>query len=219
MPVHPFPAAHAPGGRRSQPARAWRRPTPRTSQPAVLPAVLLALALLLCLPAPAAAEGLVLRNFVLDNQEGNMTLRFSIGLDDSLELEELRDMLLEGAVLRLECQAGMQRKRGYWLDEPLATGWLQNTLRADPQRDLFILEQPDDRVVRAGSLEQLLAEAWRSMSITLGPFSLLERGQAYSVGLEVELKLQDVPAWKRWTLFYSDFEVVPGAHYQMDFEY
>lgn len=167
-------------------------------------------------PAPLLAQSLQLNNFVLDNQEGDMAVRFSISVE---HVDAIRERLLDGEVLALDCDAELHRRRSYWMDAPLAQGSVENLLRADPERGLFVLQQPGDRLVRARSLEQLLDEGWRSLSIDLGPFSQLERGEEYSVTLKVQLELRDVPAWKRWTLFYSDFEVATGAHYQMNFQY
>lgn len=179
-------------------------------------AVLFFCALTVAHPVPAWAQGLLLHNFVLDNQAGDMTLRFSLGID---KLGTVRAMLREGYVLELQCEAELHRKRSYWLDEPLAEGDLQNLLKADPEREHFVLEQPGNVVVRARALQELLDEAWRSLSIDLGAFSLLQRGEAYTVELNVRLVQYEVPAWKRWTMFFRDFEVVEGARYQMDFEY
>ncbi len=158
----------------------------------------------------------MLRNFVLDNQEGEMTVRFSLGLEDE---GSLRALLVEGAVLELQCDAVLDRKRSYWLDTGLAQGSLRNVLRADADNEMFVLEQPGPEQIKSSSLEELLALGWRSLSIHLGSFSLLQRGQAYSVQLQVRLKERDVPAWKRWTMFFSDFTVTPSVRYQMDFDY
>ncbi len=171
---------------------------------------------LLCCPLQIQAQSLQLSNFVLDNQQGDMAVRFSISMEHA---EAIQERLLDGEVLALDCDAELHRRRSYWMDAPLAEGSVENLLRADAERGLFVLEQPGDRLVRARSLEQLLDEGWRNLSIDLGPFSQLERGEEYSVTLRVQLELRDVPAWKRWTLFYSDFEAAKGAHYQMNFQY
>ncbi len=163
-----------------------------------------------------AAQGLGLRDFVLDSREGALSLRFSLELQ---ELDQVQARLLEGEPLALVCRAVLKRKRGYWLDEALATGAFRAVLRADRQEQLFILELPDGDRLQSTTLKDLFNKGFSGLSLYLGPFSQLQRGEAYSVELQAALVPRRIPAWKRWTLFFASFDVVPEARYQMDFDY
>lgn len=181
--------------------------------------LLACLVVVCCAVNAQAAEGLVLRNFVLDNQQGDMTVRYSLDLEGEKSLDAVRVALLEGETLALECSAELSRHRGYWVDKGLAKGKLVNLLRADKEHDNYVLVQEGGGEVRNDSLEDLLRGAWRNMSIAMGSFSVLQRNATYSVELDVALKQYEVPAWKRWSMFFRSFEIVPGARYLMDFEY
>lgn len=200
---------------------AWRRISRRFGQVSGRGSALLLLLLLLLLAplgtAPLwAAQGLGLRDFVLDSREGALSLRFSLELQ---ELDQVQARLLDGEPLALICRAVLKRKRGYWLDEPLATGAYRAVLRADRQELLFILELPEGDTLQSTTLKDLFNKGFSGLSLYLGPFSQLQRGDAYSVELQAALVPQRVPAWKRWTLFFTSFDVVPEARYQMDFDY
>jgi len=171
----------------------------------------------LCLTTDAlATQNLTLSNFVMDNQQGNVTLRFSLAIDD---VESLRALLQDGSLLALKCRAKLARKRGHWLSKTLVDVEARHLLSGNSLTHEFLLEQDQVKTLRNKSLAALLAEGWNHMEINLGPFSLLERGQSYAVELEVSLLQADVPAWMRWALFFKSWEVAPAAGYRLDFEF
>jgi phage gp46-like protein len=179
------------------------------------PAALLLCALLLA-ALPALAGELVLRSFVLDSRNSDVGLRFGVELDD---YASLHDSLAAGVTLRLEAEARLDAKRGYWPDAPLARGALQSTLGQDPDSKAFECLLPNGEIIRDEELRPLIQNAWKNLSISLGAFSILERGNRYTLSLDVRLKQAEVPAWKRWLVFFSDFELVEGLAYQMEFQY
>lgn len=176
-------------------------------------------AVLLCLGLsvrPAAAQTLSLSNLVMDNQRGALTLRFSLAVN---ELEKLRALLQDGTTLALKCQIKLSRKRGYLPSKTLVDAEARQVLSGEPLSQEYVLEFDQQKAMRHRDLGRLLAEAWGHMEITLGPFSLLERGSSYSVALDVSLVEANVPAWMRWSLFFKSWEVAPSAVYRMDFEF
>lgn len=178
-------------------------------------AALLLCALLLA-ALPALADELVLRSFVLDSRNNDVGLRFSVELD---EYASLLEALSAGVQLRLEAEARLDAKRSYWPDAPLARGVLQSTLSQDSDSKIFECLLPSGDVIRDEALRPLIQSAWKNLSISLGAFSILERGNHYTLGLDVRLKQAEVPTWKRWLVFFSEFEVVDGLNYQMEFQY
>lgn len=177
-------------------------------------------ALLLCVillaALPALAGELVLRSFVLDSRNSDVGLRFSVEIDD---YASLHDSLAAGMPLRLEAEARLDAIRSYWPDAPLARGVLQSTLSQNPESKVFECLLPNGEIVRDEELRPLIQNAWKNLSISLGAFSILERGSRYALGLDVRLKQAEVPTWKRWLVFFSDFEMVEGLNYQMEFQY
>ncbi len=180
------------------------------------PAALLLCTVLLLMALPALAGELILRSFVLDSRNGDVGLRFSVALDDYSILEPL---LAAGMPLLLEAEASLDEKRGYWPDAFLTKGSLRSTLRQDPNTKVFECLLPSGEILKDEELGALIHNAWQSLSISLGPFSILDRGSRYTLRLDVRLKQAEVPAWKRWVIFYSEFEVVEGLGYQMEFQY
>ncbi len=175
---------------------------------------------LLCCAMPRSgwcAQGIQLRNFVLDNRDGNIMIRFSLELNKR-DRDLIQAMLQDGARLRLICSAALYRKRDFWTSKKLAEGVLDSQLRADELSQRFVLKTPDGET-QDKTLDKLLRRAWADIQLNLGPFSLLQRGNEYFLDLDVTLKKDEIPAWMRWSLFFRSWEAVPGARYQMNFEY
>ena len=168
------------------------------------------------LPASAQDKGLALRNFVLDNQQGDLGLRFSVDLES---YDRVSSMLQCGETLSLAANALLYRKRSYWPDESLNRGEIEVRLSWNADKEQYEVVTPDGIITTDGDLPPLLAKSWNNLRISLGPFSDLEPGNAYALTLDVNLVRSQIPTWKRWVRFYSDFSAVPGSSYQMDFEY
>jgi hypothetical protein len=192
--------------------------TSRNLPPASTRAAILFLALVCLLfgQGSAGAQNLTLSNMVMDNQRGDLTLRFSLAVD---EVDKLRALLQDGAFLALKCQATLALKRGYLPSKNLVSVEERRVLSANALTQEFILEINPPRALRNKNLAALLAEGWGHMEINLGPFSVLQRGASYAVNLEVLLIEADIPAWMRWALFFKSWEVAPSASYRMDFEF
>ncbi len=180
----------------------------------------LAVVLLLCCVCSGnawSAQGIQLRNFVLDNRDGNITIRFSLDLNKR-DRDQIEAMLLDGARLGLHCKAELYRKRNFWTSKLLAQGQQDSQLRADELSRVYVIKIGKDET-QDKTLEKLLQRVWTDIQLNLGPFSMLQRGNEYFLDLDVSLKKDDVPAWMRWSLFFRSWEAVPGARYQMNFEY
>ncbi len=186
---------------------------------AVMRTLCVVLILFICaIPRPAlCAQGIQLRNFVLDNRDGNIMIRFSLELSKR-DMDLVQGMLQDGEKLRLNCTATLNRKRDFWASKQLAENSLVSQLGADELSQRFVLKTSAEET-QDKTLEKLLTRAWTDIQINLGPFSMLQRSNEYFLDLDVTLKKDEVPAWMRWSLFFRSWEAVPGAHYQMNFEY
>jgi hypothetical protein len=174
-------------------------------------------ALVLFLAVQAVAAEMRLSHLVLDNQAGEITARFGI---DFMGLEELERALSEGSTLELVCMAEIVRRRSLWMNKGLAEAEFMSTLSRDALAKEYVLRLPGEQEpLRSDKLAPLIDKAWGALVMDLGPWSTLQRGQEYTLGLSVTLRRSEVPAWLRYTLFFWSWEVVPETEYQLDFSY
>ncbi|MBG0776014.1 MAG: DUF4390 domain-containing protein [Desulfovibrionaceae bacterium] len=200
------------GGRRARRCAAGRRPSA-----ALLGALCCALACVLAWAAPARAQHISLSDLVLDNRAGNITVRFSLDMEDEGELEKI---LADGAVLSLVCEGSLSAARNWWLDKDVTESRFVNRLRYDALTKEYVLERPGGDAPRRGKdLKELLKRAWAVIEVDLGAFDVLQRGRSYTLDLDVSLKYDDVPAWLRSALFFWSWNVAPSARYRMEFQY
>ncbi|GAB6036291.1 hypothetical protein JCM15519_08500 [Fundidesulfovibrio butyratiphilus] len=164
------------------------------------------------------AQGLALSNLVVDNQSGRVTVRFGVEVNG---LDGLREALVQHRVLDLVCKAQLLRKRDYAWNREISharRGW---TLAVESDDKTYVLRQDDGKGerLRGRDLKALLRQAWNDLTIDLGPWSILTRGEDYAVVLELRLLRQDVSDWAKTTLFFWSFDAAQAAKYQLDFSY
>lgn len=174
-------------------------------------------AVLLALTAVAAwAQSLVLDNLVVDNQAGTFTARFGVAVDDR---EHVAEVLQEGAVLGLDCEAALYRNQSYLPDRLVReAGWVSQ-LRYDPLKKEYSLEVPGREKASGPRLGELIAAEWSRLSVDLGSWEELERGHQYNLELTIRLSRLDTPNWLKRTLFFWSGDVVDPATYRLDFRY
>jgi len=179
--------------------------------------------LLLCLAlatgwaatANAAAQQLKLEDFVLDNAEGQLAIRFGVGIQDK---ERLRVMLKEGAVVTLTCEATLSDTSGMWLNTTLARQEMVSTLSFNAlAREYAIAYEGSPTVYRNANLMRLLSETWERLSLKVGQLANLERGSEYRVDLTVRMRNDNVPPWLSKTLFFWSWDMAPTMRYSMNF--
>jgi len=179
-------------------------------------ALCLAALLVLAGVASAAAQALDLNNLVLDNQAGQITVRFGV----SAPAAPLREALAEGASLGLVCKATLERVRGVLPNSDLVEGEYVSVLERDELAQEYVLRLPGvEKPVRSKDLPALLNKAWGSVTMDLGSWGLLAPGHAYTLSLAISLKRRDVPAWLRYSLFFWSWDVLPETNYQLQFNY
>lgn len=189
----------------------------KAALPGPLPAVLLALALVLCLVSPGQAQTIYLSNLSLDTRAGEVALSFSLELDDTARVEGL---LRDGATLALSCEAVLSKERSLWVDETVAEVTFRSLLAADGLTREFFLEQPGlERPLRGRVLSELLHEAWTRIVLDLTSLEQLERGETYDAKLTVGLRFDDVPNWLKQSLPFWSWEISPPETYEMEFVY
>ena len=127
---------------------------------------------------------------------------------------------MDGASLVLECEAELNLRSTLWLDDTIGQARLQSGVKSDSLTREFLVSLPgQDRPLKRKRLAEVLTEAWKRLSMDLGPVDRLIRGKEYGVALKVRLKYADVPPWIRQTLFFWSWEVFPSTEYEMVFTY
>lgn len=168
--------------------------------------------------APAqvyASQELELHDFVLDNSEGNLLLRFGIGVSS---LDSLRVLLKEGGTVKLECEGTLSLRKELWLDGTVASRTLISFLRYDKLTQEYVMQQEGvSAPFSQKSLKQLLQNTWGRLSLPLTPLEALDRGAPYVVSLHVILHDEDVAPWLKKTLFFWSWDAAPSMRYSMDF--
>jgi len=165
----------------------------------------------------AHAQRIELTNLVIDNHEGRVKVRFGV---DIQTVDIVREALGNGEVLALECKAKLSRKRNYAWNSEVSNAALLSQLILREGGPYEILH-PAAKIehLRGRDLALLMKEAWGAMSMDLGGWDHLVRGNAYSLTLEIRLVRQDVSSFLKGALFFWNFDAVSPAIYQLDFSY
>jgi hypothetical protein len=172
----------------------------------------LAAALVLCLPAAAAAQAIQVQNLSLEMAE----TRYSLDADFRLELTPpVSEALKNGVSLSFLVEFELTRPRWYWFDEKVAAEKLELRLAYLPLAQQFRLS--------SGTLHQnfaTLADALGTLGTVHG-WPVLERdrvdnGRKYVVAVRMRLDTAQLPTLfqmsavtsREWTLA-SDWKRVP----------
>ncbi|MFW5722137.1 MAG: DUF4390 domain-containing protein [Desulfohalobiaceae bacterium] len=200
------------------PANAVHRPLSRLVHVLQRGGVIVAAFLcLLLLPGSGMSQDVRLENLVLDNQSGDMRVRFGLTLQG---IDTVSEVLEDGALLGLECYAELYRKRSSLWDEKVAGNQLLHVIKRNPlTKEFLIFPQAGAEPVRGTDLEELLGVVWEKLSINLGPWSRMRQGHVYVLDLKVSITHQEVPAWVRTALFFRSWDVVQESTYRLEFSY
>lgn len=165
-------------------------------------AVLLAGLLLVLSASGAMAQTLSLMAPAIANDNGSLTARFGVTV---VEKPILKGELEDGAVLVLKCAIELFEEMDYWLDSTVSAASFESTLKYDQLTKEFVMTVPGrETPLRDKDIESLLRKGWASIKIKLGPWSMLERGQAYSLRLITTMNEAGAPeGFSRFIYFWS----------------
>lgn len=175
----------------------------------------LALAALLGVARPAAAQELLLTNLVLNNYEGRIRVRFGI---EPSGLEQIRQALDAGERLNLRCKARLAFKRDYVWDQEIASSVWESDLRRLKGGD-YVVTLPGQGTLADRDLAALVRKSLGEILIDLGSWDRLERGVTYALTLELALTRPDVSPWLKNSLFFWSFDAARPVSYKLDFTY
>jgi hypothetical protein len=177
-------------------------------------AVISALLVLLCF-SQAAGQEIILRNLIVNNDQGEVHLRFGLRTRDS---EELSRYLKQGTDLRLVCTAVMDLERNLWWDRELRRSVTKSLLRYDSLDDEYRLNTGTNGTgERDSDLAALVRNGWGQIDMYLGPWPEQFKEENLALHLTVRLIRDDVPVWLKRTLFFWSWNVVPVKNYRIRF--
>lgn len=165
--------------------------------------VALLAALLLILSATGAmAQTLSLMAPAIANENGSLTARFGVTV---VEKPILKGELEDGSELVLKCAIELFEELDYWFDSTVSSASFESTLKYDQLTKEFVMTVPGrTQPFRDKDIESLLKRGWSTIKIKLGPWSMLERGQAYSLRLITTMNEAGAPeGLSRFIYFWS----------------
>lgn len=165
----------------------------------------------------ARAQNLSLISPVIVRQADAMTARLGIRLEDMTEVDTA---LQNGAQYNLKCDVALYRRGNYWMDKKIGEAEFTSLLSYDPiTKEYSLVLQGRDNPLRSRTLAKLLEEGWSRVSVDLGDWALLERGNRYLLEAKASMTFADVPDWFTRTLFFWSWDDGPQTTYRLDFKY
>lgn len=167
--------------------------------------------------APASAQVVSLESIAANKAGDALAAGFGVSLAGA---DEIAETLRNGVPLRLQCRASISLKRRYFFDTTLGEGGLVADLQYDALTKEYILMKPGpEKPVRNTDLAALLKEGWKSFSIPLCQWDMLQRGTTYELVVEASLLPQDVPDWFTRTFLFWSWQGGPSATSTLEFRY
>ncbi|OIQ50038.1 hypothetical protein BerOc1_01968 [Pseudodesulfovibrio hydrargyri] len=171
----------------------------------------------LILAGTAMAQSLSLTAPTLANENGRLTARFGIVVEDR---PILKGELEDGAVLVLKCEVSLLEPRDYWLDREITEVHFRSRLSFDPLTREFVMTLPDRQTpLRGKDLGAVLDEGWGTIGATLGSWSLLDRGRKYSLRLHTSMNEEDAPEGMMRFFYFWSWDAGADNAFQLDFTF
>lgn len=185
-------------------------------------ALSLLLLVFMCILIPGHAdaaqpERLVLRAFSVATEGDTMVLRVAVDIDDR---EALRNLLRDGAQLKLTLTAALKRSRTLMPAEEIGAVLAEVLMRHDPlTREFEFSTSPDLPARRDRNFNRLMDATLERLRLPLAPAASLTQGESYTVSLTCDLRHTQVPPWLEKTLFFWSWDVVPESTYTQSFTF
>ena len=168
--------------------------------------------------APALrADPISLTDLGVDNAQGSVSVGFSIAVND---LAPLMEALQNGGHYEVNCFGKLYKRRmGFW-DAFLSEAQYSCTVESKPiARECLVTDQRGTQTLDFEGLQDELNRFWSRLSLPMGSWDSIERGQAYRVVLAFSVKRTNVPGWVSKPLFFVSWDLVPEVVYTLDFDF
>lgn len=179
------------------------------------------LILLPCLASQGMAEGIELRlsDPMVSIVGKKLSVSFGVEVDGQTQL---RAMLRDGAIIALEAECILSRKRSMWLNDSVSTEIYSSILSYDQLTREFLLHMPDEsNPKRDRKLSRLLSDNWHDITISLNslPLAAQPPNSSYRMDLKVSLRHRENPPWLEKTLLFVPDVVAGTESKRLDFEF
>lgn len=169
------------------------------------------------MPGLVQAQTIELNKLALDNLGDSLQLYFGFAPKEFAEFQEL---LEDGVPLKLSCKAFVWRSFAFWPDKLVSQEEVHFELTTNAlTKEYVFTDLQRNQASKNKKLESLLRANLEELSLNLGDWESLVRGQEYALELEVCLKRNDVPNWLLATLFFWRGDILKDKKYTMRFTY
>ena len=164
----------------------------------------------------AQATKASLQDIVLDSMNENLTLSFK--LEDAFS-EEMKEVILNGTSITFTFFVVLQEIKDFWLDKKIVDIKIDQMLKYNVLKKEFAIKRSweiDEVSITKSFVEaQHLMDAISSLKIL--PFSWLENGNRYQIGIKAELSKANLPLNLRSVMFFSPSWGFETDWYILDF--
>lgn len=168
-------------------------------------------------PSLYASPFASLTNLGVDNQDGVLSLGFTIEITD---IAPLLDALQSDGAFDVVCQAEIVRRRpGMW-DEFLGAATYTSQLTSNTMaRECTVSDARGSHTFAFAQLAAELNRYWRGLTIPLLKWEQIKRNNAYVLRVSFKIVRSNVSQWVSKPLFFVDWELLPETVYELDFDY
>lgn len=165
----------------------------------------------------ACAQNLSLQAPSLANDAGALLARFGVIVEEE---PVLKGDLENGAELKLRCDVELHETNEYWLDRKISSATFESTLKYDALKKEFVMLLPGrDTPLRNSDIVRLLKEGWGTIEVSLGQWTMLERGKKYSLSLNTTMNETGAPEGITRFLYFWSWDAGANNAFQLDFTY
>jgi hypothetical protein len=163
------------------------------------------------------ADSISLTDLGVDNAEGQVSVGFSIVVND---MAPLLDALQNGGQFQVRCSAKLyQRRIGFWDTFLAETEYVSDLVGKPIARECMVTDQRGAHTFDFSELQHELDRFWSRLSLPMIGWESVERGKAYRVVLKFSVTRTNVPGWVSKPLFFVSWDLVPEVSYVLDFDF
>jgi len=169
------------------------------------------------LTGAAQAQSLMLKAPSLANMHGRLTARFGVAVE---EIPILKGELDDGVQLVLKCRIRLSKDNDYWLDNKVSEANFKSEIKYDALAQEYVMTLPDrEKPLKSKDLKQILTKGWGTIETILGPWTLLDRGQKYSLRVSTSMNEKDAPEGVMRFIYFWSWDAGSNNTFQLDFTF
>lgn len=173
--------------------------------------------LLLLFCGDALADFISISNLGVDNAEGSVSVGFSIVVDD---IDPLLQALQDGGEYEVVCTGALYHRRaGFWNNLLSESSYNCSLSAKSIARECVVRDYRGSHTFDFSDLRTDLNRFWSGLALSMGSWDMVERNRLYRVVLTFRIKRTNVPPWVSRSLFFVNWDLLPEAVYELQFDY